>query len=170
MSEEGRPGPRVGVVMGSESDRPVMGVAGEVLNSLGVPFEIRVASAHRTPERTLDYARAAEGRGLKVIICGAGMSAHLAGVVASSTVLPVVGVPLSGASPLGGMEALLSTVQMPSGVPVATVAINGAKNAAWLAARILALGDPELASRVKAAREAAAAAAAVADAVDGRLK
>jgi 5-(carboxyamino)imidazole ribonucleotide mutase len=152
--------------MGSESDLRVMRAAAEVFGELGVGCELRVSSAHRTPERTLEYARSAEGRGIRVIIAGAGMAAHLAGSIAAWTILPVIGVPLSGTSALGGVDALLSTVQMPSGVPVAAVAVDGARNAAWLAAEILALGDPGLASRVRAAREAAARAVAEAD---GRL-
>ncbi|MDR1079406.1 MAG: 5-(carboxyamino)imidazole ribonucleotide mutase [Deltaproteobacteria bacterium] len=167
MADEGRRGPLVGIVMGSPSDSAVMGEASEVLASLDVPSEIRIASAHRTPERALVYARTASSRGIRVIIAGAGMAAHLAGAMAGSTLLPVIGVPLSGARALGGMDALLSTVQMPPGIPVATVAVDGARNAAWLAARILALSDPELASRVASAREAMAAAA---DAADGRLQ
>ncbi|MDR3154647.1 MAG: 5-(carboxyamino)imidazole ribonucleotide mutase [Deltaproteobacteria bacterium] len=155
-------GPLVGIVMGSKSDFKVMEGAGQVLSELGIPFETRVSSAHRAPARTLDYARGAEARGLKVIIAGAGMAAHLAGVIASSTVLPVIGVPLSG-SALRGVDALLSTVQMPSGVPVATVAVDGAKNAAWLAASILALSDAPLADALRSRREDMARAAEEAD-------
>ncbi|MDR2612860.1 MAG: 5-(carboxyamino)imidazole ribonucleotide mutase [Deltaproteobacteria bacterium] len=156
-------GPLAGVVMGSLSDLPVMEQAGQTLSGLGIAHETRVLSAHRTPEATLAYAREAEGRGLRVIIAGAGMAAHLAGFIASSTLLPVIGVPLTG-SPLAGADALLSTLQMPTGVPVATVALNGAKNAAWLAARILALSDPPLAVRLREAREEMARAVAEADA------
>jgi phosphoribosylaminoimidazole carboxylase PurE protein len=121
--------------------------AAEVLKKFGVPFELVVSSAHRHPERTLDYARTASQRGLKVIIAGAGMAAHLAGVLASSTILPVIGVPLAS-SPLQGLDALLATVQMPSGVPVATVALGGARNAAHLALQILALGDEGLSRKL----------------------
>jgi phosphoribosylaminoimidazole carboxylase PurE protein len=138
--------------MGSKSDLPRMEGAGEVLAGLGVPFETRISSAHRSPGRTVEYARSAAGRGIRVIVAGAGMAAHLAGVIASETPLPVIGVPLS-ASPLSGLDALLSTAQMPPGVPVAAVAVDGARNAAWLAARILALSDPALAERLRAARE-----------------
>jgi len=141
----------VGVLMGSESDRPQMAGATEVLDALGVPHEVLVLSAHRDPDRVAAYAAEASGRGLRVLIAGAGMAAHLAGVLASRTTLPVIGVPLDG-SPLLGLDALLSTVQMPPGVPVATVAVGkaGAKNAGWLAARILALQDPALAGKLAA--------------------
>ncbi len=128
--------PLVGVLMGSESDAEVMGDAVKELKSLGIAHEVKVLSAHRDPEGVREYARGAESRGLKVIIAGAGKAAALAGVVASMTDLPVIGVPMR-TSDLGGMDSLLSTVQMPSGVPVATVAINGARNAAILAAKIL---------------------------------
>jgi phosphoribosylaminoimidazole carboxylase PurE protein len=136
--------------------------AAATLTGLGVPSELRVSSAHRTPLKTLEYAMTAADRGLKVIIAGAGMAAHLAGFLASSTMLPVIGVPLSG-SPLSGMDALLSVLQMPPGVPVATVAVNGARNAAILAAQILALNDPELDTRLKAARRSMLLAAEEAD-------
>jgi len=143
--------PLVGIVMGSASDRPVMEAAGQVLDELKIPWEMRISSAHRTPERTLDYARGARDRGLKVIIAGAGWAAHLAGVVASSTTLPVIGVPIES-SPLQGLDALLSIVQMPPGVPVATTSIGkgGARNAGILAAQILALQDPALHGRLVA--------------------
>ncbi|MDR1036905.1 MAG: 5-(carboxyamino)imidazole ribonucleotide mutase [Deltaproteobacteria bacterium] len=167
MADEGRRGPLVGIVLGSESDSGVMGGASEVLSGLGVPFETRIASAHRTPERTLVYARTASSRGIRVIIAGAGMAAHLAGSLAGSTLLPVIGVPLSGSRALGGMDALLSTVQMPSGVPVAAVAVDGARNAAWLAARILALSDPELEKRLSEGRDAMALAVDASDAAVG---
>jgi 5-(carboxyamino)imidazole ribonucleotide mutase len=136
--------PLVGIVMGSASDREKMASAGEVLDRLGVPHEFVVLSAHRTPEETADYARSAAARGLRVLIGGAGWSAALPGVLAAHTILPVIGVPLSG-SPLGGQDALYSMVQMPPGVPVATVGLDTARNAAFLAARILALSDPALA-------------------------
>lgn len=139
------PGPLVIVVMGSDSDLPIMKEAGEQLKQFGIPFEYFITSAHRTPERTSDFARRAAPRGVKVIIVGAGAAAHLAGVIASQTLLPVIGVPIE-ATPLGGLDALLSTVQMPGGIPVATMAIGkaGAKNAALTAVRILALEDKKL--------------------------
>ena len=139
------PGPLVSVVMGSDSDLPIMKEAGEQLKQFGIPFEYFITSAHRTPERTSDFARRAAPRGVKVIIVGAGAAAHLAGVIASQTLLPVIGVPIE-ATPLGGLDALLSTVQMPGGIPVATMAIGkaGAKNAALTAVRILALEDKRL--------------------------
>jgi phosphoribosylaminoimidazole carboxylase PurE protein len=130
--------PRVGIIMGSESDKPTMQPAGEELNQRGIRFEVRVLSAHRDPEAVADYARNAHMRGLRVIIAGAGMSAALPGVVAAHTDLPVIGVPIKAKNTVGdGLDALLSTVQLPPGVPVACVAINGARNAAVLAARIL---------------------------------
>jgi 5-(carboxyamino)imidazole ribonucleotide mutase len=138
--------PRVLILMGSDSDLPVMQEAGRVLTEFGVPFEMTVASAHRSPDRAAKYAREAEGRGVGVIIAAAGGAAHLAGVIAAHTVLPVIGVPLSG-SAVNGLDALLATVQMPAGVPVATVAIGGARNAALLAIQILAVGDGELRAR-----------------------
>ncbi|VAW37031.1 Phosphoribosylamine--glycine ligase [hydrothermal vent metagenome] len=139
---ENREAPVVGIVMGSGSDLPVMQAAADFLQSLGIRHEMIVSSAHRTPEQTAEYARTAAGRGLRVIIAGAGMAAHLAGVIAAQTLLPVIGVPID-ASPLNGLDALLSTVQMPPGIPVATMGIGapGAKNAAVLAARILGLSD-----------------------------
>lgn len=141
--------PVVGIVMGSDSDLPVMKAAADFLTSMGIPFEMTVASAHRTPERAALFAATAREKGVKLIIAGAGMAAHLAGVLAAHTDLPVIGVPLD-ASPLNGMDALLATVQMPPGVPVATMGIgkSGAHNAAVLAARILALNDKELAAKV----------------------
>ena len=149
--------PLVAILMGSESDRATMEESAAVLGRLEVPCEVRVLSAHRTPQELDDYVRAAPARGIRVFVAGAGMAAHLAGAVAARTTLPVIGVPLAG-SPLQGFDALLSTVQMPPGVPVATVAVGsaGAKNAAWLAAAILALGDAALARRLAAAREALA--------------
>ncbi|MDQ7820667.1 MAG: 5-(carboxyamino)imidazole ribonucleotide mutase [Armatimonadota bacterium] len=149
--------PLVGIVMGSESDRPTMDEAARVLAQLGIPCEVVVASAHRTPDLVDRYARSAEERGLRVLIAAAGGAAHLAGALAARTVLPVIGVPLAATS-LGGLDALLSTVQMPPGVPVATVAIGswGARNAALLAARILAVHDRSLRERL---REPAGAAA-----------
>jgi len=143
--------PRVGILMGSDSDWDVMASAAERLTALGVPHEVMVTSAHRAPQRTAAYASSARERGLAVIIAGAGVAAHLAGVIAAHTTLPVIGVPLESGS-LRGIDALLATVQMPPGVPVATVAIGkaGAENAAVLAAQILALSDAELAERLLA--------------------
>lgn len=143
----------VSIVMGSDSDLPVMKEAASILTEFGVTHELFLTSAHRSPERTSTFARQAAGRGIKIIIVGAGMAAHLAGVIASQTPLPVIGVPLdSPASPLSGLDALLSTVQMPGGVPVATMAIGeaGARNAALMAIRILALGDKKLRGRLDA--------------------
>src|ERR1700744_5797290 len=139
--------PAVGVIMGSDSDFDVMGAAAAVLREFGVAHEVRVGSAHRTPLGMTSYAQEAAGRGLKVIIAGAGGAAHLPGMVASLTTLPVIGVPVP-LKYLDGMDSLLSIVQMPSGVPVATVSIGGARNAGLLAVRILASSDPELASRM----------------------
>jgi phosphoribosylaminoimidazole carboxylase PurE protein len=135
----------VGIVMGSDSDLPVMQEALEILTNFGVPAEITVASAHRSPQRVSEYSRSARRRGLKVLIAGAGGAAHLAGVLAAETTLPVIGVPIAS-SPLTGWDALLSTVQMPAGVPVATMAVGraGARNAAILAAQILAVSDSKL--------------------------
>jgi phosphoribosylaminoimidazole carboxylase PurE protein len=142
---------KVGIVMGSESDLGVMSDAKKVLDELGVANEIRVLSAHRTPEEAGAFAREAESRGIKVIIAGAGLAAHLAGAMVAHTTLPVIGVPLS-AGTLGGLDSLLSTAQMPPGLPVATVAIGGATNAGLLAATILALSDAGLSERLKARR------------------
>jgi phosphoribosylaminoimidazole carboxylase PurE protein len=139
--------PLVGVVMGSDSDLKVMRPAIDTLKEFEVPYEVLISSAHRSPDRAHLYASSAKERGLKVIICGAGWAAHLAGVIAASTILPVIGVPLSS-SPLAGFDALLSTVQMPSGVPVSTVSLNGARNAALLAIQILALYNPELSEKL----------------------
>ncbi len=139
--------PLVGVVMGSDSDLPVMQSAVDVLGELGIAHEVRVTSAHRTPEEMIQYGKDAADRGIRVIIAGAGGAAHLPGMLASVTILPVIGVPVR-TSALSGMDSLLSIVQMPRGVPVATVAVDNATNAGLLAARILALGDAELAARV----------------------
>ena len=139
--------PLVGLAMGSESDWPVMEAAAAVLRDFDVPFEARVLSAHRTPEAMAEYARTAAGRGLKVIVAGAGGAAHLPGMIAASTTLPVVGVPVP-TKHLGGLDSLLSIVQMPGGVPVATVAVGGAKNAGLLAVQILALSDDALAEKL----------------------
>ena len=135
--------PLVGIIMGSDSDLPVMQETAETLKEFRVPFEITIVSAHRTPERMFDYAKSAYERGLKVIIAGAGGSAHLPGMTAAITTLPVIGVPIQSKA-LSGVDSLYSIVQMPSGVPVATVAINGAKNAAILAVEILATSDKKL--------------------------
>jgi 5-(carboxyamino)imidazole ribonucleotide mutase len=137
----------VGVIMGSDSDWPVMSAAADALREFDVPYEISVVSAHRTPQRMLDYAGSAADRGLRVIIAGAGGAAHLPGMVASATVLPVIGVPVPLAY-LDGMDSLLSIVQMPAGVPVATVSVGGARNAGLLAVRILAAADADLRARM----------------------
>jgi 5-(carboxyamino)imidazole ribonucleotide mutase len=139
--------PRVGLIMGSDSDWSVMTDAADALAEFGVPFEVGVVSAHRTPGRMLDYARGAADRGIDVIIAGAGGAAHLPGMVASATPLPVIGVPVPLAR-LDGLDSLLSIVQMPAGVPVATVSIGGARNAGLLAVRILSIGDAELRRRM----------------------
>ena len=139
--------PLVGIIMGSDSDLPVMQQAADVLSDLGVPFEMTIVSAHRTPRRLFDYAETAADRGLRVIIAGAGGAAHLPGMTASLTALPVIGVPVK-TSALSGQDSLLSIVQMPAGVPVATVAINGAKNAGILAAQILGTSDVAVRERV----------------------
>ena len=148
----------VAVLMGSESDWPVMQGAADTLKSLGVIFEVRITSAHRTPRATAEYVVDAEQRGCAAFICGAGMAAHLAGAVAAQTIRPVIGVPIDS-GPLSGLDALLSTVQMPGGIPVATVAVGkaGAKNAGYLAAQMLALNDRVLAARLLADRDANAA-------------
>jgi phosphoribosylaminoimidazole carboxylase PurE protein len=142
-------GPQVGILLGSDSDWDVMSAAAARLDALGIAYEVTVTSAHRAPQRTSTYASAARDRGIRVLIAGAGVAAHLAGVVAAHTILPVIGVPLESGS-LRGIDALLATVQMPPGVPVATVAIGkgGAENAAILAAQILALSDEPLAARL----------------------
>lgn len=139
--------PQVGIIMGSESDWAVMRAAAQALQELGVPHEATIVSAHRTPQRLFDYVRGAQARGLRLLIAGAGGAAHLPGMAAALTPLPVLGVPVRNGA-LQGLDALLSIVQMPAGVPVATVAIDGARNAGILAARILALQDPALAQRV----------------------
>jgi phosphoribosylaminoimidazole carboxylase PurE protein len=143
--------PIVGVVGGSRSDFPVLEAAIAVFDELEVPSELKVVSAHRTPDHLFRYAEAADGRGLRVIIAGAGGAAHLPGMLASKTILPVIGVPIVTGE-LGGLDSLLSIVQMPKGVPVATVAIGNATNAALLAAEILALSDSDLAERLRAWR------------------
>ena len=153
----------VGLVMGSDSDLPVMRGAIEALVELEIPHEVRVLSAHRTPLEMIAYGQTAASRGLQVIIAGAGGAAHLPGMLASVTSLPVIGVPVRTTA-LGGMDSLLSIVQMPRGVPVATVAIDNGRNAGLLAGRILALGDAALRARIEAAQEAAANLARAADA------
>jgi 5-(carboxyamino)imidazole ribonucleotide mutase len=153
---------RVGVVMGSDSDLPVMQAAVDVLVELGVSHEVRVVSAHRTPHEMIAYGTDAAGRGLQVIIAGAGGAAHLPGMLAAVTTLPVIGVPVTTTA-LQGVDSLLSIVQMPKGVPVATVAIDGGRNAGLLAAQILALADPDLAVRLHATRETQQNAAREAD-------
>jgi phosphoribosylaminoimidazole carboxylase PurE protein len=145
--------PIVGIIMGSDSDLGVMQPAADVLAELGVASELRVVSAHRTPHRAMEYAMGAEARGLRVIIAGAGGAAHLPGVTAALTALPVIGVPVLGKS-MNGLDSLLSIVQMPGGVPVATVGVNAGKNAGILAAQMLSLADAALAGRVKAWRKA----------------
>ena len=138
---------RVGIIMGSDSDLPVMQGAADILSELGVTYEMTIVSAHRTPGRLYDYAETARGRGIRVIIAGAGGAAHLPGMAAAITPLPVIGVPVKS-SVLAGQDSLLSIVQMPAGVPVATVAIDGARNAGILAAQILGTGEPALLDRV----------------------
>ena len=147
---------KVGIVMGSDSDLPIMRKAAETLASFGVPFEVHVMSAHRTPDAAANFARTAKERGFGAIIAAAGMAAHLGGVLAAYTTLPVVGVPCKSTN-LDGMDALLATVQMPSGIPVATVAINGAVNAALLCCEMFAITDEELAEKLAAKRAADAA-------------
>jgi phosphoribosylaminoimidazole carboxylase PurE protein len=141
--------PQVGILMGSDNDYEIMIEAGRALHDFGIPFEVTVASAHRSPQRTSSYVRSARQRGIKVLIAGAGAAAHLAGVVAAETILPVIAVPID-ASSLHGLDALLSMVQMPAGIPVATMAIGkaGARNAGILAAQIIALADPAIAGRL----------------------
>lgn len=146
----------VGIIMGSDSDVGVMKDAAQALGELEISYEVTVASAHRTPERAAEWARTARERGLKVIIAGAGAAAHLPGVLAAFTTLPVIGVPID-ATPLKGVDALYAIVQMPPGIPVATVGINSARNAGLLAAEILATSDEALAQRLQASREAMAA-------------
>jgi 5-(carboxyamino)imidazole ribonucleotide mutase len=149
--------PKVLMVMGSDSDLPVMEEAAKILRLFGVPFEMRISSAHRCPDRTAQLSAEAEGRGVKIIIAGAGVAAHLAGVMAAGTILPVIGVPIAGGA-INGVDALYSTVQMPGGIPVATVAIGraGAKNAGILAVQMLALSDASLVRQLKEFRESMA--------------
>jgi 5-(carboxyamino)imidazole ribonucleotide mutase len=144
---------KVGIVMGSASDMPIVKKAIDTLDSLGVPYEVHVYSAHRTPAQAGEFSRNAKANGFGVIIAAAGMAAHLAGAVAANTTLPVIGIPCKSSN-MDGIDALLSTVMMPSGIPVATVAIDGATNAALLSAEILALGEPELVQKLEARRAA----------------
>ena len=147
---------KVGVILGSDSDLPVVEKGLRTLQELEIPFEVHIYSAHRTPDEAASFASAARDQGFGVLIAAAGMAAHLAGAIAARTTLPVIGIPCKGPV-LDGLDALLSTVQMPSGIPVATVAINGAANAAQLAAQILSLNEPELAAKLQAKRDSAAA-------------
>jgi 5-(carboxyamino)imidazole ribonucleotide mutase len=144
---------KVGIIMGSKSDLPVMQDAADVLKELGVAYEITVVSAHRTPDRMFSYARAAADRGLKVIIAGAGGAAHLPGMVASLTHLPVIGVPIKSSNSIDGWDSVLSILQMPNGIPVATVALNAAKNAGILAAQIISTADEYVADNLKKFKE-----------------
>ncbi len=137
-----------GIIMGSDSDLKIMEAAAEVLKKFDIPFEITIVSAHRTPERMMEYAKSAPGKGLKVIIAGAGGAAHLPGMIASVTTLPVIGVPIKSSNSIDGWDSVLSILQMPNGVPVATVALNAAKNAGILAAQILATSDAALTQKL----------------------
>jgi len=164
--------PFIAILMGSDSDLPVVQGTLDTLEALGVPYEVKITSAHRTPAATHAYVKDADGRGCAVFICAAGMAAHLAGTVAGLTLKPVVGIPMDG-GPLNGIDALLSTVQMPGGIPVATVAIGkaGAKNAAYLAAQILSLSDSSVATRLREDRESNARSVQSKDAdLQARLK
>ena len=154
---------KVGIIMGSDSDLPIIKKATDTLKALEIPFEVHIYSAHRTPEQARDFAAGARANDFGVLICAAGMAAHLAGAIAANTTLPVIGVPCKS-SVLDGMDALLSTVMMPTGIPVATVAINGGGNAALLAAQILAVSDADLAAKLDAKRAADAAAVLAKDA------
>ncbi len=154
---------KVGIIMGSDSDLPIIKKATDMLKSLEIPFEVHVYSAHRTPEEARNFAVSAKQNGFGVLIAAAGMAAHLAGAIAANTTLPVIGIPCKSSN-LDGMDALLSTVQMPTGIPVATVAINGGGNAALLAAQILALGDESLAKKLDDKRKSDAEAVLLKDA------
>lgn len=147
-------GARVGIIMGSKSDLPIMQQAADVLDELGVKYEMTIVSAHRTPERMMDYAKSAVDRGLKVIIAGAGGAAHLPGMTASATPLPVIGVPIKSSNSIAGWDSILSILQMPNGIPVATVALNAAKNAGLLAAQILGTSDDKLLQKNRDYKEA----------------
>lgn len=153
MSNQPSPTPLVGIIMGSDSDLPVMQEAADILKSLHIPFELTVVSAHRTPNRMVSYASQARARGLKVIIAGAGGAAHLPGMIASITPLPVVGVPIKSSNSIDGWDSVLSILQMPNGVPVATVALNAAKNAGILAAQILGTSNDAIAENISALKE-----------------
>ena len=144
---------KIGIIMGSDSDMPVVKKATDMLDSLGVPYEVHVYSAHRTPEQASGFAKHARENGFGAIIAAAGMAAHLAGALAANTTLPVIGIPCGGGAFINGLDALLSTVQMPTGIPVATVAVNGGGNAALLAVQILAVEDAELARRLDEKRK-----------------
>ncbi|WP_407495055.1 5-(carboxyamino)imidazole ribonucleotide mutase [Elizabethkingia anophelis] len=139
----------IGIIMGSQSDLPIMEQAANFLNDLGIPYELTVVSAHRTPERMFEYAKSAKQRGLKVIIAGAGGAAHLPGMVASCTILPVIGVPILSSNSIDGWDSVLSILQMPGGIPVATVALNGALNAGILAAKIIGSADEQVAEKLQ---------------------
>jgi 5-(carboxyamino)imidazole ribonucleotide mutase len=145
--------PLVGIVMGSDSDLPVMEAAANICKDFGIEYELTVVSAHRTPMRMVDYAKSAKERGLKVIIAGAGGAAHLPGMLASITILPVIGVPIKSSNSIDGWDSVLSILQMPNGIPVATVALNAAKNAGLLAAEILALSNEELSTKMQAYKD-----------------
>ncbi len=144
--------PLVGILMGSKSDLPLMKKSADILDEMDVPYELDISSAHRMPDKTAAYARSARSRGIEVIIAGAGMAAHLAGVVAAHTTIPVIGVPIASGA-LSGVDALYSTVQMPPGIPVATVAVNGAKNAAYLACQILSIKYSDIGYMLETLRE-----------------
>lgn len=143
----------ISIIMGSTSDMPVMEEAAAFFDEMQIPFEINALSAHRTPETVLEFAQQASDRGIKVIIAGAGGAAHLPGVIAAGTILPVIGVPVKSSNSIDGWDSILSILQMPAGIPVATVALNGARNAAILAVQILATGDRELAAKMKGFKE-----------------
>lgn len=153
MSNLETPLPQIGIIMGSHSDLKIMEGAASILEHLNIPFEITIVSAHRTPHRMVEYAEAARKKGLKVIIAGAGGAAHLPGMVAALTTLPVIGVPIKSSNSIDGWDSVLSILQMPAGVPVATVALNGASNAGLLAAQILSTSDPIIASGLEKYRE-----------------
>lgn len=146
--------PQVGIIMGSKSDLPVMKAAADILTELGVNYELTVVSAHRTPERMFEYAKSAKSKGLKTIIAGAGGAAHLPGMVASLTTLPVIGVPIKSSNSIDGWDSILSILQMPGGVPVATVALDGAKNAGILAAQIIGAFDDKISNNLSVYKEA----------------
>ncbi|PIE42107.1 MAG: 5-(carboxyamino)imidazole ribonucleotide mutase [Gammaproteobacteria bacterium] len=146
--------PKIGIIMGSQSDLPIMRQAAELCDEFGVDYELTIVSAHRTPERMMDYAKTAQARGLQVIIAGAGGAAHLPGMVASMTTLPVIGVPIHSSNSIDGWDSILSILQMPNGIPVATVALDAAKNAGILAIRILSASDAELSQKMSTYNQA----------------